>query len=225
MSREKHVLNVMEREDSGTSASRKARREGKVPAIMYGHGATPRRFLLDEKEWDIVSRHEVQIVELKSSSKETMNALVKDVQYDYLRGTTVHVDFLEVKMDEVIHAFVPIHSHGTPSGISKGGVLEYLMHEVEVSCTPLTLPESLDIDVSMLEIDDAIHVGDLVFPEGVTPIPEADHTVLHVILPRIQEEAAPEEGEAVEGEAVEGAEAAAEGAEGAEGETSEKETE
>lgn len=206
MSKEKHVLNVMEREASGSAASRKSRREGQVPAIIYGHGAKPKSLLLDGKEWDIVSRHEVQIVELKRPSGKPLNALIKDVQYDYLSGTTTHVDFLEVKMDEVIHASIPIHTHGTPIGLSQGGVLDHLMHEIEVSCTPLTLPESIDVDISGLELDEAIHVGDLVLPEGVTALIEADHTVLHVILPRIQEEE--EEGEGAEGVPEIGEEAA-----------------
>ena len=189
MSKEKHVLNVMEREASGSAASRKNRREGKVPAIIYGHGAKPKNLLLDGREWDIISRQEVQIVELKPQSGKALNALIKDVQYDYLSGTTTHIDFLEVKMDEVIHAFVPIHTHGTPVGLSQGGVLDHLMHEIEVSCTPMTLPDSIEVDVHGLELDAAVHVRDLVLPEGVKPLLDPDQTVMHVILPRIQEEA------------------------------------
>ena len=211
MSKKKHVLNVMDREVSGSASSRKIRREGNVPAIIYGHGAKPQSLLLDGKEWAILARQDIQIVELKCADGKPLNALIKDVQYDYLKGTTVHVDFLEVKMDEIITASVPIHTQGIPVGASQGGVLEQLMHEIEVSCTPLTLPESIEVDVTGVELDAAIHVGDLLFPEGVTPIPDADQNVLHVMLPRIEEE--PEEEEGEEGaEGVEGAEESGEAA-------------
>jgi large subunit ribosomal protein L25 len=208
MSKEKHVLNVMERTNIGSAASRKARREGKVPAIVYGHGADPQKLMLDAKEWDIISKQDIQIVKLKCEGGKTLNAFIKEVQYNYLAGKTTHIDFLEVKMDEAITASVPIHAHGTPIGLSQGGVLDQIMHDIEVNCTPLTLPDSITVDVAELELESSILVGDLVFPDGVIPIPEADQTVLNVMLPRIQEEEEEEEEEGVEGE---------EGAEGAEG--------
>jgi len=214
MSKEKHVLNVMDRESYGSAASRKVRREGNVPAIIYGHGAEPQSFILDGKEWNIISRQEVQIVELNRTSGNPLNALIKEVQYDYLTGTTVHVDFLEVKMDEVITAFIPVHSHGTPVGLTQGGVLEQLMHEIEVNCTPLTLPESIDADVSELDIDSVLHIGDLIFSDGVTPVMEAEQGVFQVILPRIEEEVVEEGEEGEEGEG--GEEGEAEGAEAGE---------
>ena len=218
MSKEKHVLNVMDRSAFGSAASRKARREGKVPAVIYGHGAEPQRFLMDAKEWTIISKQDIQIVELKRESGQPLNALIKDVQYDYLKGSTTHVDFLEVKMDEVITAFVPIHTHGIPVGLSQGGVLDQPMHEIEVSCTPLTLPEAIEVEVAELELDSAVHVSDLVFSEGVTPIPDAEQVVCQVMLPRVQEEEEVEE-EGIEGEeGVEG-----EAAEGGEGESSDAE--
>lgn len=209
----KNVLNVTDRETFGSSASRKDRREGKVPAVIYGHGAQPKQLLLDCKEWDIISRQDIQIVDLSLDKGENMTALIKEVQYDYLNGITTHVDFLEVKMDEAITAAIPIHAHGTPVGLAQGGVLDQDMHEIEVNCTPRNLPEAIEVDVSELELEDAIHVSDISFPEGVTPIPDPEQNVFHVMLPRIEEE--PEE-EGIEGEeGVEGAEGE-EGAEAAE---------
>ena len=202
----KNVLSVVERTNSGSSASRKARREGQVPAVLYGHGAKPKQFLLDGKEWNVLRNQDIQIVELKSG-KNTLNALIKDVQYNYLKGATVHVDFLEVKMDEIITASIPIHTHGIPIGLSQGGVLDQSMHELEIECTPATLPESIDVDVTEVELDGAIHASELLLPEGIKLITDPEQMVLHVMLPRVQEEE-------VEEEAIEGIE----GVEGAEGE-------
>lgn len=208
----KNVLNVIDRTDFGSSASRRSRREGKVPAVIYGHGADPKHFMLDVKEWSVIARQDIQIVDLKIDKGATLTALIKDVQYDYLNNEYTHIDFLEVKMDEEITASVPIHTHGTAVGLSQGGVLDQPMHEIEVRCTPQTLPEAIEVDVAELEVDDSIIVKDLVFPEGVTPIPDPEQSVCHVMLPRIEEE--PEEVEGEEGEeGVEGEE----GAEAAEG--------
>lgn len=203
MSKRKHVLNVIDRETSGSAASRKIRREGNVPAVIYRSGVESKSLLLNGKEWDTISKQDVQIVELKRANGKPLNALIKDVQYDYFKGTTVHVDFLEVKMDEAITASIPIHIHGTPVGIAQGGVLEQFMHEIEVSCTPLTIPESIEVNVTEVELDEVISVGDLVLPEGVTPILDAKQNVLHVIAQRMEEEAESEE----KAEGEEGAEA------------------
>ena len=199
MAKKKYVLNVMERTNSGSAVARKLRREGKVPAIVYGHGADPQRLIIDKKEWNILSKHDIQIIELNIVNGKTLNVLIKEVQYNYLTNTTMHIDFLEVKMDEIITASVPIHSHGTPVGLAQGGILDQLMHDIEVNCTPLTLPESIVAEVSELGLDSSILVGDLIFPDGVTPVPEADQSVFQVKMPSIVEEAG-KEGEAEEGE-------------------------
>jgi len=224
MAKEKHVLKVTGRETQGSAASRKARREGKIPAVVYGHGAEPKTFLLDVKEWKIIAKQDVQIVQLKPEKGSELNVFIKDVQFDYLKGITEHIDFLEVKMDEVITASVAIHAVGTPAGITQGGMLEQMLHDIEVSCTPLTLPEAIEVEVQDLELNDEINIKDIVLPEGVTALGDPEQTILHVIVPKVQEEAEEAEGaervEGVEGaEGGEGAEAAAEGG-GSEGDAS-----
>ena len=194
MSKEKHVIKVTERTEFGTASSRRARKANLVPAIVYGHGADPRGFLINTKEWEAIAKQDVQIVQLKSENGKEINVFIKDVQYDYLAGTTTHIDFLEVKMDEVIHASVPIHAVGTPVGLSQGGILEYLLHEIEVSCTPLTIPESIEVDIHELALHDAVTIGSLQMPEGVTALGEPDQTILHVAEQRVESEET-EEGE------------------------------
>jgi len=203
MAKEKHLIQVVNREELGSAASRRARKEGMVPAVVYGHGAEPKSFLITVKDWDIIAKQDVQIVQLKPAKGAEINVLIKDIQYDYLKNRTDHIDFLEVKMDEAITASIPVHTIGTPIGLTQGGTLEHMLHEVEVNCTPLTLPEFIELNIEKLELNAEINVGDLVLPEGVTPAGDLNQTVLHIILPRVSEDS--EEGE-------EGAEATTEAA-------------
>jgi large subunit ribosomal protein L25 len=195
MSKEKHELKVTERTEFGSAASRRARRANLVPAVVYGHGAEPRGFLIDAKEWEHIAKQDVQIVQLQPEKGKEINVLIKDVQFDYLSGTTTHIDFLEVKMDEVIHASVPIHTIGTPAGLSQGGVLEHLLHEIEVTSTPLALPESIEVDISELALHDALTIGGLNLPEGVTALGEPDQIIVHVIEQRVDAEGTTDEEE------------------------------
>ena len=216
MAKEKHELKVTERTESGSAASRRARKSGMIPVVVYGHGTEARSFLVAVKDWDIIAKQDVQIVQLQPEKGKEINVLIKDVQYDYLAGITEHIDFQEVKMDEVITATIPIHTTGTPVGISQGGMLEYMMHDVEVSCTPNTLPESIDLNISELELHAVVNIGDLSVPEGVTVLGDPSQTVLHIILPRVETEETEEEGAVAEGEET-AEEATAEGGSDSEG--------
>ena len=198
MTKEKNVLKVTERKTFGSAASRRARKEGKVPVVVYGHGATPQSFLIDAKEWNIIAKQDIQIIELQPEKGNPINVLIKDVQIDYLHGIVEHVDFLEVKMDEAIVTMIPIHSTGTPAGLSQGGTLEYITHEVEVNCTPTSIPDSITVDISELELNAAITVGDLELPEGVTPTGDEKQVILHVVEQRASSDDESEEGDAAE---------------------------
>lgn len=202
MSKEKHILNVEERTSFGSGASRRLRNHGKIPAIIYGHGSDPKTFLLDGKEWKILAQEDVHLVELKPSKGTIINALVKEVQFDYLKGTTLHVDFQEVKMDEIITTSVPIYTRGTPVGFSQGGVLDQLLYEIEIKCLPKDLPESIEIDVSGLELEGSLQVKDLKLPDNVSAVNDPEETVVHVLKSRLEiEEPKKEEGEGLpEGE-------------------------
>ena len=196
--KQKHVLHVKPRLKTGSAESRRARRSGLVPSVLYGHGEQPKTFLLDLKEWEAAVRHEAQIVEIDAGDAGKTNAFVKEVQFDHLSGKYKHVDFLEVKMDESITATVPVHHIRTPVGLSQGGVLEQPAHEVEVECTPTTLPDHIEVDISEMEINDTITALNLPYPEGVKPAGDSDHAIFHVLLPRIEEEEVDEVEEGME---------------------------
>ena len=196
MAKEKHLIPVVARETVGTASSRRARRAGMVPAVVYGHGAEPKSFLITNKDWDHIAKQDVQIVQLKPNKGPEVNVLIKDVQYDYLKNVTEHIDFLEVKMDETITASLPLHVTGTPVGIAQGGTFEQMIHEIDVECTPLTLPEYIEINVDDLAIDSEIKIADLELPEGVSAMGDPKQTILHVIKSHSDEEDA--EGDAGE---------------------------
>lgn len=208
-------LNVIERTKVGTSHSKRLRREGKVPAIVYGLHKEPKYFYLESKELDKVLSKDVNIITLKPSAGEEINALIKDVQYNYLAGHTTHIDFQEINMNEAIVAKVAIYAHGTPVGLSQGGVLDQYVHEIEVSCLPKELPEFITVNVSKMGLDDIIHLKDIILPDKVKAVGDENLTLFHVGLPKVKVETAPAGEAAAEGAAVEGATAEGAAAKGA----------
>ncbi len=189
MSKKSVVLSVEEKIGTGTGFARRLRRQGKIPAIVYSKGKETKEFTVNGLEWETACRKgEIHLVELKKKEGETINALIREIQHDALKGMTLHIDFQEVRMDEVIQTRVTVHGKGTAVGISQGGVLEQVMHEIEVSCLPKDIPESIEVDVSSLELDKAIQIKDLVLPEGVKPVDPPNQTVFHVIQLRVEAE-------------------------------------
>ncbi len=208
-------LNIMERTEVGSSHSKRLRREGKVPAVVYGLHKTPRYFYLESKELDKVLSKDVNIIALKHSAGEEINALIKDVQYNYLAGHTTHVDFQEINMNEAIVAKVAVHSHGTPIGLAQGGVLDQYIHEMEVSCFPKDLPEAITVNVGKMGLGDIIHIGEVALPDGVKAVGDEALPVFHMGLPKVKVEVAAEAStEGAAGASAEGAAAAAPAKEG-----------
>ncbi len=202
-SKTNYELAVETRSELGTGAVRRARKAGKIPAIMYSRGSESAPLFVDAKEWEALSKHDFNLLTLLNGKKKTA-AVVKEVQNNYLKSCVVHIDFQEVKMDEEITAAIPVRAGlGEAAGASQGGTLEQLMHEVEVKCLPGDLPEHLEMDITALEIGDSLYVSDIVLPDKVEMVSDLELTVFHVAKPMA------EEPETVEGE---------EGAESAEGE-------
>ncbi len=192
MSTKEAVLNVKERKDFGSANSRRFRREGAIPVVVYSHGSDAKSFCIPQLQWDTLLRKgDVHLVKLKADQGQEYNALIKDVQHDYLSGTTLHIDFLEVKMDEVITAKVPVYPKGVAIGTSHDGVLEQVMHEIEVKCLPANIPSSIEVDVTNLDIDQAIFMKDIVLPEKVSPATPLNQVVFHVIRLRVEAEPTP----------------------------------
>ncbi|RMG14040.1 MAG: 50S ribosomal protein L25/general stress protein Ctc [Deltaproteobacteria bacterium] len=159
------------RTKTGKGSARRARREGKIPAILYSHFSEPTPIALDPKALRKAVRdsehgfNTVLTLELGEAGKRT--ALLKDWQIDPVSRRLLHADFLEVKMDEAIEAEVPITLVGKAKGVEAGGILSQLRREITVRCRPGDIPGEIEVDISPLEIGDSLHVGDIPAPEGV----------------------------------------------------------
>ena len=188
---------------------KKLRATGVVPGVVYGAHTKPVSVEVTGKDLEKVlhsSTSENVLVELDlaGAAADKRLAMVQDVQHDHLTGKVLHVDFHELKSDEKFTANVPVHPVGEPLGVkNSGGVLEYAMRYLQVRCLPKDLPEQITVDVSHLEIGQAIHVGEMTLPAGIEAIYRKDLPVFIVVAPQVEEEApAPGEGTAAEPEVI-----------------------
>lgn len=203
----KFEIDAEARQGSGRSESRKLRREGRVPAIIYGGGKDPSSITLERN--NLVNQMALEafytsILNLKVDTK-VQPVVVKEVQRHPARSFVMHLDFQRVVEDEELTLTVPIHFHGEQTAIGvkeQGGVIEHTLTDVEVSCLPANLPEFLELDVSALQLNEILHLSDIKYPEGVTSTQLAhghDSPVVAINPPRREEEEEPVEGEAAEG--------------------------
>lgn len=191
-------LTAQSRTAIGRAAVRKIKQAGLVPAVVYGAKQPPLHLQLSSREVTNVlakATGEHFLVELEiagGASAGNRLALIQEVQHHPVRGDVLHVDFHAVSADEKLHASVPVETVGEPNGVKNfGGLLEVPMHSIEVECLPRHLPDVIRVDVSNLNVGDAIHVRDLQLPEGVTAHVDADLTVVRVAAPTVAEVAVP----------------------------------
>lgn len=183
MSKLGNEISATPRTDFGKGASRRARRDGKIPVVIYSKGIESRGCLIETKEWEAISRHDVSLVTLKEGT-DRCTVLAKDVQFNTLKGAFVHIDFIEVNMDEEITTTVQIHHGGEDAiGLSQGGVLEQPTHEVEVRCLPANLPENLELDISGIGLEESFLAKDIILPEGVVLESDPDLIIFRVNKP------------------------------------------
>ncbi|MBQ7651205.1 MAG: 50S ribosomal protein L25, partial [Victivallales bacterium] len=179
--------------------ARRIRRAGQVPAVVYGHGQPAIAITVSPEDADKATAHS-GLIEINCSCGEAKKlAVVKEVQRHPINPGILHIDFQEVKMDEMINSVVPVILEGEAAGTKQGGQLEEVLMEIEVKSLPTNMPEEIVVNVAELELNQAIHVKDLVLPEGVTAVTDESLIVCHVRAPKAEavEEtaAAPAEGE------------------------------
>ena len=180
------------RESRGTRACRRLRKQGLVPAVLYGHGEA--NVLLSVKVADVehLVAQRAFIVQVNWDGQQD-SAQIKEVQYDALGDDVVHVDFQRISLTEMVTVSVRVELHGEPAGAAEGGVLSQQMHELEVQCLPTTIPQRLRVEVGHLGIGDDLRIKDMVFPEGVVPVEDPELVVVAVRPPtEVEEEAAAE---------------------------------
>lgn len=194
-----------ERTGTGKGANRKLRATGRIPAIVYGRGKPTRQVTLDPtplaKMLKSADSGINTLIDLRIGSQETV-VLVREIQRDPVSGRWIHADLFELDLQKTIEVRVPLHIVGKPMGVENGGILDHPLREVEIECLPRAIPDSVEVDVSNLDVGDSIHVRDLVLPEGATMLSDPDLAVASVVLPKAEEEAKPAEAAAVAAEAA-----------------------
>jgi large subunit ribosomal protein L25 len=186
-------LQAEPRTQSGTGAVKRMRKAGNIPAALYGRKVKASNIQVHGKTFSKLlegSASDNILVSLKITGAEDQLALVQEVQHDYLRGGILHVDFHAVAADEEIHANVPVAIVGEAKGQKLGGLVEAIHHEIEVRCLPKDLPESIQIDVSSLDVGQGIHIREISFPAGVTCRLGADVVIVMCEEPKVEVEAA-----------------------------------
>lgn len=194
------TITATKREGIGKGAARTARRGGRVPGILYGHGEESVPLSVDARELKkLVHTISIEntIVDLAVQGvRQPFKVLIRELQKHPFREEMLHIDFFHVAMDEKISVEVPIVLHGIPIGVrNKGGVLDHQLRDLAIVCLPADIPERVDVDVSGLDIGDSIHVRDLVLP-GVEIETELDRSVVAVLAPTVIEAEPVAEGEA-----------------------------
>jgi large subunit ribosomal protein L25 len=208
------TLSLTARDPEGSRSARRLRRDGLVPGVMYGGGDAPQHFAVDARTLRNTLAHAGQVIEVVVDGGSTTNVLIKDVQRHPVRGEAVHVDLLRVRMDVAIHATVPIDFVGADEapGVTEGGIFNQELREVNIEALPGDIPDSIQHDVSGLQINETITLEVLTAPAGVKLLDDTE-TVIATITPptlepveeEIETETAlvGEDGEPIEGEAAE----------------------
>jgi large subunit ribosomal protein L25 len=218
-------LSVEEREERGTRAAKRLRREGLVPGVVYGgsDGDTV-SFKVSARELRRVLVDGSALIDLKLGQGKARPVIVKDQQRHPVRDELLHIDLLQVRLDEKIHAPVPVQIEGVEEapGVKEGGVLEHVTHQLNIEALPTDIPDAIVVDVSAMEIAATLPLSEVTAPPGVAFLDDLEETVIATVVPptEVEEpEEVEEETELVgeEGEEVE-EEAAAEGATGEEAE-------
>jgi len=189
------ILSARSRESKGSGEARRIRRAGRIPAVLYGRSGKAISIDLDAMEFSgrVKNISESTIVKVEVDGKP-YDAFVKDTQRNIINGDILHVDFYEVKSDALLRARVSIQLKGNAIGVREGGVLEFPLHEIEVECLPKDLPERIELDISNLGVNQAIHVRNIPLSEAIRVISAADHVVALVKYAREEKtEAAAEE--------------------------------
>jgi large subunit ribosomal protein L25 len=202
------VIDAEKRLESGRSAARQLRRDGSIPAVLYGHGKDPEHLAISKLELDkaLASVSGTSIIKIKVGSK-TSRALIQEIQRHPTRAQILHVDFLEVHKGEKITVRPPIRLVGSPEGVrNQGGVLDQIMRELEIKVLPKDLPDHIEVDVTELTVGDSIHVSDVAVPDAEI-LAEPGATICTVVPPRVEAEPevealAEEEEEGVEPELI-----------------------
>ena len=195
------------RTTTGNGPARKLRQKGLIPAVLYGPGTESVLLSVNIRDIDMILKKGrigqvlLKLVIPNNGESFTKTVMVKELQLHPVSRNFLHIDFYEVAMDRKIMVNVPVTTTGKAKGVETGGILQIVRRELEVQCFPLDVPESIEIDITDLDVGDSIHVGDIALQREIEFLGEENFTVVTVVSPKMEEEEevveeAEEEGEA-----------------------------
>ncbi len=182
----KKTLKAAPRARTGSGVLKQMRREGWIPSVIYGRDVESHNLKVDAATFKDLLAHSTSeniLVNLDVEGEGTRLAFLKSVQHHPITGATLHVDFLAVDNKTEITAQIPVHLLGECVGVKAGGIVEQFLHNIEITCLPNDLPESIDVDISTMQIGDALHIGDVKYPTGAAPTGAADVVIGHITKP------------------------------------------
>lgn len=194
------VLHVELRESRGSRAARRLRADGKTPVVLYGHGEATVSLSIPTEEIDALLRHRGRVVQLQGAA--TGDALVRDVQWDTFGAEVLHLDLARVSAGETVETTVPVVLRGDAPGTHHGGVVQHLIHELEIRCPVQSIPETLAVNINHLELNGEITVADLALPAGAEPVGDSAAIVVQCVEPAAEVEAAEVGAEGAEPELI-----------------------
>jgi large subunit ribosomal protein L25 len=197
------IIEAKERKAINKRSRNSLRNEGKVPGVLYGSRMEPIAIVVTRAAINpVVFSAKTHLLSLKLDGHEDYECVIKDVQFDPVSDEIVHFDLIGLTRGENIQLEVPVKLLGSAVGVKEGGLLQESLHKLNIECLPKNIPQSIEIDVTNLDVGDSIHVADLSF-ENIAILNPEDTIVVSVVLPKIEKEPEPaeeEEGELVEGE-------------------------
>ena len=182
----KTSLKAAPRARTGSGRLNQMRREGWVPSVIYGRGTANMNLKVDAKTFADLLAHsssENILVNLEIEGEGTRLAFLQSIQHDPLSGKTLHADFRAIDENTAITAHIPTHLNGESVGVKAGGLVEQYVHAIEITCLPNDLPETIEVDITAMEIGASLHIGDITFPTGVRATHAADVVVAHIGKP------------------------------------------
>lgn len=188
---EKIALTAQVREKAGKGVARSLRRNKMVPAVLYSHGKSMPIAMANKEVTSVLNteggEHALITLKLEGAKKDADRmALIKDYQVDPISGTLIHVDLMEVAMNEKVKIQVAVHITGNSIGVKEGGILQHALRHVDVECLPNQIPDALNMDITALKVNESYHVRDIKAPEGVKILTDADATIV-IIQPPISD--------------------------------------
>jgi large subunit ribosomal protein L25 len=182
----KTTLKAAPRLRTGSGRLNQMRREGWIPSVIYGKGTENMNLKVDTKTFnDLLARSSSEniIVNLEIEGHGTRMAFLQSIQHESVFGAVLHADFRAIDEKTAIIAHIPTHLNGECVGVKAGGLIEQYVHAIEITCLPDDLPETIEVDISHLDLGASLHIGDITYPSGVKPTHAAEVVVAHVGKP------------------------------------------